>query len=313
MSRPSLSTSSSDISCQFLRKISKTACSSTAAPTSTTRPVLLQKKTPSFRSVARCNSSLQVKSKVRTAKAKSKCASTFPAPSCASLCPPRVQPAASAPTGRAAGTDITVAIPPALQWPALTAQGRDGARARLSRLVVGGVRPGCVGRRDARRVKAAFNADERAPQAALPAPPGPCRLALLVLGLRHGVWPRCGGVGRAGVGVCFFADQQVDRSPTGSGVQARVALAVPKGERSMGQGWTYHSLLSRASEGAKGGFVGTPVEEAAVGGERGGVKVEVSGWANYTGMATWVLEKDDDLVGEGFDFEALGARSRLEN
>ncbi|KAK7514603.1 hypothetical protein IWZ03DRAFT_415999 [Phyllosticta citriasiana] len=81
--------------------------------------------------------------------------------------------------------------------------------------------------------------------------------------------------GRAGVGVCFFADQQVDRSPTGSGVQARVALAVPKGERSMGQGWTYHSLLSRASEGAK--------------------------------------EKDDDLVGEGFDFEALGARSRLEN
>ncbi|KAK8160767.1 LOW QUALITY PROTEIN: hypothetical protein BKA80DRAFT_275935 [Phyllosticta citrichinensis] len=88
---------------------------------------------------------------------------------------------------------------------------------------------------------------------------------------------------------------------------ARVALAVAKGQRSVGQSWTYHSLVSRASEGGRGGFVGTLVEEAAVG-EKKGVRVEVSGWANYTGVATWVVEEDDDL-GEGFDFEALGSRS----
>lgn len=32
-------------------------------------------------------------------------------------------------------------------------------------------------------------------------------------------------------GLCFFGDQQIDRSPTGSGIAARVALAYAKGER----------------------------------------------------------------------------------
>lgn len=124
------------------------------------------------------------------------------------------------------------------------------------------------------------------------------------------------GCDGAETGLCVFADGQVDRSPTGSGVQARVALAVAKGERRVGreegQRWVYHSLLSNAFAG-KGGFVGRAVEEVDIGGGDGGdgekikgVRVEVSGWANYTGVNTFVVEEGDE-VGAGFSFEALGS------
>lgn len=114
---------------------------------------------------------------------------------------------------------------------------------------------------------------------------------------------RAPGTAGAETGICYFADQQIDRSPTGSGVQARVALAVAKGERAMGEAWTYHSVLSNAF-GGKGGFTGKPVEEVEVGGRKG-VRVEVSGWASYTGVNTWLVEEGDE-VGGGFSFEALG-------
>ncbi|KAK8161692.1 proline racemase-domain-containing protein [Phyllosticta citrichinensis] len=159
-----------------------------------------------------------------------------------------------------------------------------------------------------RKVKAAFNGNVQLKQRYLHHPDHADLQSLYSVYVTE---PGSGAVAPgnqgADTGVCFFAGRQVDRSPTGSGVQARVALAVAKGQRSMGQSWTYHSLVSRASEGGRGGFVGTLVEEAAVG-EKKEVRVEVSGWANYTGVATWVVEEDDDL-GEGFDFEALGSRS----
>lgn len=72
----------------------------------------------------------------------------------------------------------------------------------------------------------------------------------------------------------------------------------------------YHSVLSNAFAG-KGGFVGRAVEEVEIGGGDGdrekikGVRVEVSGWANYTGVNTFVVEEGDE-VGAGFSFEALG-------
>jgi trans-L-3-hydroxyproline dehydratase len=37
-------------------------------------------------------------------------------------------------------------------------------------------------------------------------------------------------------GLCFFADQQIDHSPTGSCVMARVALAVDRGRLQIGEG-----------------------------------------------------------------------------
>jgi trans-L-3-hydroxyproline dehydratase len=106
-------------------------------------------------------------------------------------------------------------------------------------------------------------------------------------------------------GLCFFGDQQIDRSPTGSGVAARVALAYAKGERKMGQRWSYHSLVSRAFSGA---FVGEPVEEIKLpnrfGEDINATIVKVEGFAYYTGFNTFVVE-DDDPLSVGFLFDKL--------
>ncbi|TFK75263.1 proline racemase [Pluteus cervinus] len=95
------------------------------------------------------------------------------------------------------------------------------------------------------------------------------------------------------LGVCFFANQQVDRSPTGSCVSARVALAVARGELETGGSREYDSLVS--SEHAGMGFKGT-----AIGQDSGGVVVEVSGYAYYTAASAWVVEAGDAL-GNGFE------------
>lgn len=50
--------------------------------------------------------------------------------------------------------------------------------------------------------------------------------------------------GGAETGLCFFSNSQIDRSPTGSGVQAKVALAMAKGRRKLNEKWTYHSIVS---------------------------------------------------------------------
>jgi trans-L-3-hydroxyproline dehydratase len=107
-------------------------------------------------------------------------------------------------------------------------------------------------------------------------------------------------------GLCFFSDQQIDRSPTGSGVAARVALAYAKGERKIGQRWKYHSLVSRAFGG--GAFIGEPVEEIKLpnrfGEDIDAITVQVEGFAYYTGLNTFVVEDDDPLSG-GFLFDKL--------
>ncbi|KAG7045229.1 proline racemase [Colletotrichum scovillei] len=117
------------------------------------------------------------------------------------------------------------------------------------------------------------------------------------------VLPTAQGCVGAETGLYFFGDQQIDRSPTGSVVQARVALAAARGERKLGQSWTYHSLVSRGVGGDRGAFVGTPVEEVDVGGRRAW-RVEVSGQAHYTGSSTFVME-DGDEIGRGFSFRGF--------
>ncbi|TDL18589.1 Diaminopimelate epimerase-like protein [Rickenella mellea] len=113
------------------------------------------------------------------------------------------------------------------------------------------------------------------------------------------------------VNICFFANQQLDRSPTGSCVSARVALAVAKRELKVGESWEYHSVVSaeadRHSErgGREGAFVGTAVEHVRLGwGKQGdvglnAVVVKVEGKAWYIGSETFVVE-EGDLLGEGF-------------
>lgn len=119
-----------------------------------------------------------------------------------------------------------------------------------------------------------------------------------------------GGVAKPGseLGVCYFADQQIDRSPTGSGVAARVAHAYYTSSRDKEQPYTYHSLVSRLDLGP--GFVGTIVEDLNPGKGLPGstlspVRVEVGGKAYYTGFSTFSVEKEDPLGDSGFAFMRL--------
>ncbi|KAJ7249179.1 hypothetical protein B0H12DRAFT_1122222 [Mycena haematopus] len=93
-------------------------------------------------------------------------------------------------------------------------------------------------------------------------------------------------------GLCFFADQQIDRSPTGSCVMARVALAVDQGRLQIGEGCEYESIVSLLNDGT--GFRGTAVEVVPE-----GVIVKVEGRAFYTGAASFVVE-ETDMMPNGF-------------
>jgi proline racemase len=88
--------------------------------------------------------------------------------------------------------------------------------------------------------------------------------------------------------VCVFAGRQVDRSPTGSGVSARLALQWTRGEIALGQARRFESIVGSQ-------FVGTAVEETRAGPYRA-VIAEVSGQAHYSGEARFTLEADDPLA-----------------
>ncbi|HEX2891322.1 proline racemase family protein [Vineibacter terrae] len=87
--------------------------------------------------------------------------------------------------------------------------------------------------------------------------------------------------------ICIFAGRQVDRSPTGSGVTARIALQVARRQTRLGQACTYESVT-----GAH--FTGHAVRETTAGGRKA-VIVEVAGEAHYTGENVFRLEDDDPL------------------
>jgi len=92
--------------------------------------------------------------------------------------------------------------------------------------------------------------------------------------------------------LCIFAEGQIDRSPTGSGVTARFALAAAKGEIGRGQ--------SRELRGVSGeGFVGTL---AAVESTANGVvaRVRVAGRAYYTSRSEFIAEAEDPFA-NGFE------------
>ena len=92
--------------------------------------------------------------------------------------------------------------------------------------------------------------------------------------------------------VCVFADREVDRSPTGSGVTARVAVQFAKGQISKGE-------KKRFMNGITGScFQGSVVSEGMCG-DFPAVVVEVKGKAFYTGKSTFTVEEDDPFK-EGF-------------
>jgi trans-L-3-hydroxyproline dehydratase len=88
--------------------------------------------------------------------------------------------------------------------------------------------------------------------------------------------------------VCIFADGELDRSPTGSGVSARVALHVAKGELALGESIAIESILGstmtvRALERARFG----PYEA---------VIPEVSGTAHITGRSEFYFDPADPFA-----------------
>ena len=91
--------------------------------------------------------------------------------------------------------------------------------------------------------------------------------------------------------ICVFAEREVDRSPTGSGVTARIAVQHAKGLIRMGQVRKFESITGAI-------FTGKALRSAKAG-RFDAVTVEVSGRAHYTGTATFTHEPGDD-IGEGF-------------
>ncbi|NXP70606.1 T3HPD dehydratase, partial [Ramphastos sulfuratus] len=95
--------------------------------------------------------------------------------------------------------------------------------------------------------------------------------------------------------ICVFADEQVDRSPTGSGVTARIALQYHKGLIQLNQTRTFRSSTTGSL------FTGKAVKATRFG-DYNAVIIEVSGEAYYSGTATFTVEEEDSLK-HGFCFK----------
>jgi len=93
--------------------------------------------------------------------------------------------------------------------------------------------------------------------------------------------------------ICVFANAEVDRSPTGTGVSARLALHHAKGELEPDETIVVESILGRHST-----FSGRVVESAQVG-SYAAVVPEVGGTAHITGRHEFFLDPRDS-IGHGF-------------
>lgn len=93
--------------------------------------------------------------------------------------------------------------------------------------------------------------------------------------------------------LCLFAEGEVDRSPTGSGVSARLAVLHARGLVATGEEIAIESILGRESV-----FIGQVARTEQWAG-RNAVIPEVRGSAHMTGSARFVLDTDDP-IGRGF-------------
>ena len=85
--------------------------------------------------------------------------------------------------------------------------------------------------------------------------------------------------------VCIFADGEVDRCPTGTGVSARAALHYVRGELNQNETFTVESILGTT-------FTGRLVKETRVG-DVDAVVPTISGTAWITGFAQYVVDPQD--------------------
>ena len=91
--------------------------------------------------------------------------------------------------------------------------------------------------------------------------------------------------------ICVFADNQVDRSPTGSGVSARLAIQHAKGLTIPNTVRRFESVIGSGFEGRVAG--------TTICGTFPAIIAEVSGKAHYSGAASFWHDADDD-IGRGF-------------
>ena len=91
--------------------------------------------------------------------------------------------------------------------------------------------------------------------------------------------------------VCIFADGEVDRCPTGTGVSARLAIHHARGEITIGQPIIVESIIGSRFSGR--------VVETTTFGPYPAVIPEVEGTAHITGKHEFLIDPDDGLK-EGF-------------
>lgn len=87
--------------------------------------------------------------------------------------------------------------------------------------------------------------------------------------------------------VCIFADGEVDRSPTGTGVSARAALHYFRGDIGLDEPIVIESVLGST-------FVVEPVEEVEFGGLPA-IIPRVTGSAHITGISEFLIDPSDPL------------------
>lgn len=100
-----------------------------------------------------------------------------------------------------------------------------------------------------------------------------------------------GSEGRPTRNVCVFANAEVDRSPTGSGVTARLAAMQAKGDIQLGERRLFESIAGSQFSGEVARPTSCGPHEAIV--------ARVGGRAFYSGKAEFWLEPEDEL-GKGF-------------
>ncbi len=91
--------------------------------------------------------------------------------------------------------------------------------------------------------------------------------------------------------VCIFADGQVDRSPTGTGVSGRLALAHERGELNQGDSFTVESIIDTTFRGR--------IADTTTVADIPGIIPAITGTASITGRHEFIHDPDDPLA-DGF-------------
>ncbi|MFN2125212.1 MAG: proline racemase family protein [Candidatus Promineifilaceae bacterium] len=87
--------------------------------------------------------------------------------------------------------------------------------------------------------------------------------------------------------VCIFAEGEVDRCPTGTGVSARAAIHFARGELGLDEPFVVESILGTT-------FTGRVIQEVQFGPYKA-VIPEVTGSAHISGRAEWLIDPHDPL------------------